>query len=261
MTSPGPHAMVLVLSVGRFTNEEKETVQHFIDHFGEDVFHHMIVIFTKKDVLISENQSFDQYVESVPNDLKTILSKCGKRFIPFYNDPSGHSETEQVDDFFEIIEKMLVENEGSCYTNELYKEAEAGLLRRMISEKEALEKQQEQETETMKKEIGDKYKKILKDEKKAIMRLEEALNSNKKESEKNKADLQKQFEEASKILLDKKDKEMLELIKKIKDEFQPKMTTNALRTNQRNNAENERDGLLSDIMEGMVSFIKLVFRK
>ncbi|XP_052081000.1 reticulocyte-binding protein homolog 2a-like isoform X2 [Mytilus californianus] len=264
MTSPGPHAMVLVVSVGRFTQEEEDTVKHFINHFGEGVFRHMIVLFTKKDELIRHNQSIDQYVETVPNELKTILSQCRNRFIAFYNDPFGHSKTEQVDDFFEMIEAMCSENGGYCYTNELYKEAESGLKRRMLIEKEALEKQKEEEKQTIRNEVQDKYKKKLEQEKKEKTRLEEALNSNKKESEKNKVNLQKQLQEASEKLnreLEKKEKELQDQIKKTEDEFQQKMTENALRKNQRNNVENEKDGLLSDIMGGLISLVKLVFRK
>ncbi|XP_052103377.1 GTPase IMAP family member 9-like, partial [Mytilus californianus] len=186
MTSPGPHAMVLVVSVGRFTQEEEDTVKHFINHFGEGVFRHMIVLFTMKDKLIKHNQSIDQFVETVPNKLKTILSQCGNRFIAFYNDPFRHSNTEQVDDFFEMKEAMCSENGGSCYTNELYKEAEYGLQRRMLIEKEALEEQKEKEKKTVRNEVEDKYKKKLEQETKEKIRLEDALNSNKKETEETK---------------------------------------------------------------------------
>ncbi|CAC5378847.1 GTPase IMAP family member 4,GTPase IMAP family member 7 [Mytilus coruscus] len=260
MTSPGPHVMVLVVSLGRFTREEQETVKHFVNLFGENVFRHMIVVFTRKDELSKSNLSIEQYVETSQNDLKTILGKCENRFIAFFNDAVGQSKFEQVDGFFEIVESMRIKNGGACYTNELYKEAELALQGRMRIEKEALEMKMKKETEAVRNEVQDKYKKKLEKELKAKSKLEDVLNSNKIKSEKDKENLQKQLDEANEKLnreLEKKEKEILEQIRKTEDEFKPKMTENALRTNQRNNVENERGGILSDILEGLVSFAKL----
>ncbi|XP_052080610.1 uncharacterized protein LOC127718585 [Mytilus californianus] len=260
MTSPGPHVMVLVVSLGRFTNDEQETVKHFVNLFGENVFRHMIVIFTRKDELSKYNRSIDQYVETSQNDLKTILGKCENRFIAFNNDAVGQSKLEQVDGFFEMVESMRIKNGGACYTNELYKEAELALQGRMRIEREALEMKMEKEKEAARNEVQDKYKKKLEKEFKAKSKLEDLLNSNRVKSEKDKVNLQKQLDEANKKLnqeLEKKDKELLEQIKKTEDEFKPKMTENALRTNQRNNVENERGGFLSDILEGLILFAKL----
>lgn len=263
MTSPGPHAMVLVVSVGRFTPEEQDTVKHFINHFGEGVYRHMIVLFTKKDELDKRNQSIDEYVKTVPKALKTILSCCGDRYIAFYNDPFDQSKTEQVDNFFEMIEIVGRRNGGSCYTNEQYQEVEAELQRRMQIEAEALEKQKEEEKQTVRNEVKDKYKEKLEQETKEKIRLVKALNSNKKESEVNKVNLQKQLDEANEKLereLKKQAKELHVQIQKTEDEFKQKMTENALRTNQRNNVENEKDGLLSDMMGGLISLVKYIFR-
>ncbi len=39
MTSPGPHAVIIIMSVtSRFTEEERNTIDHFIKHFGEDLY-------------------------------------------------------------------------------------------------------------------------------------------------------------------------------------------------------------------------------
>ncbi|CAC5399457.1 GTPase IMAP family member 4 [Mytilus coruscus] len=263
MTSPGPHAMVLVVSVGRFTKEEQDTVKHFVDHFGEGVLDHMIVLFTRKDDLSKSNQTIGQYVKTVPKELKTILSQCGNRFIAFNNDAVGQSKTEQVDDFYEMVESMCNDNGGSCYTNELYKEAESALQRRMRIEREVLEEQKEKEKEKIRNEVQFKYKRKLEHEVKEKSKLENALKSKKIESEKDKVNLQKQLEEASQKLkreLGKKEKELREQVKKKEDEFKQKMTEEALKTNQRNNVENEKGDFFSDLMGGLANVGKKLFK-
>ena len=102
ITSPGPHAMVLVVSIGRFHKEEKDTVQHFVDLFGEGILRYMIVLFTRQDELSKSNQSIHQYVDSLPNELKTILDQCENRYIAFNNDAVGQTMTEQVSQFFDM---------------------------------------------------------------------------------------------------------------------------------------------------------------
>ncbi|VDI84259.1 Hypothetical predicted protein [Mytilus galloprovincialis] len=38
MSAPGPHAIILVVPVGRFTAEDVYTVEKFVKHFGENLF-------------------------------------------------------------------------------------------------------------------------------------------------------------------------------------------------------------------------------
>ena len=50
ISSPGPHAFILVLSLAaRFTDEEKRSVEHFVNHFGENIYKYFIVLFTRLD--------------------------------------------------------------------------------------------------------------------------------------------------------------------------------------------------------------------
>ncbi|XP_063412597.1 GTPase IMAP family member 9-like [Mytilus trossulus] len=217
MTSPGLHAMVLVVSVGRFTPEEKATVEHYVDNFGVGVLRYMIVLFTRKDDLSMSNISIDQYVQNVPEYLKTILDKCGDRYIAFNNRAVGQSQSEQVDSFFKMVESIGKKNGGSCYTNEMYDEAELAIQRRMQKDKEAKEKQMKEETEAKTKQVQAKYEKKLDKKQKNVRELENALQSKNIESEIDKVNLQKQLDEANKKMnsvLANKDKEIREQIKK-----------------------------------------------
>ncbi|VDI77115.1 Hypothetical predicted protein [Mytilus galloprovincialis] len=186
MTSPGPHAMVLVVGIGRFTKEEQDTVSHFVDHFGEGMLRYMIVLFTRKDDLTKRNQSICDYVRHVPQELASILQQCGNRYIAFNNDETGQSRKEQVAEFYDMVDRMVVNNGGSCYTSEIYQEAELTLQRRMRAQREKLEAEKRKEKEQIERQVKYKYEKRLEKEIFEKSRIEEELNSKKKQEEKDK---------------------------------------------------------------------------
>lgn len=132
LTSPGPHAFILVLNIARYTEEEHKSVQHFVDIFGEKIFQYFIVLFTRKDDLDEDGRTLDDHVESVPPTLKTFIEKCGRRVIAFNNRLKGRERDDQVRELLSMIYENLEKNNGECYTYELYKEAE-----KLIKETEA----------------------------------------------------------------------------------------------------------------------------
>lgn len=123
ITSPGPHAFILVLNLGRFTKEEQESVKHFETCFGEIVFQYLIVLFTRKDEL-AIGESFEEHLTTVPLHLKTFIDKCGGRALAFNNKLEGDETDEQVQELLNMIDKNVKRNRGQCYTNEAYKLAE-----------------------------------------------------------------------------------------------------------------------------------------
>lgn len=132
LTSPGPHAFILVLNIGRYTEEEHRSVQHFVDIFGEKIFQYFIVLFTRKDNLDEEGRTLDDYIENAPPTLKTFIEKCGRRVIAFNNRLEGKERDDQVRELLSMIYENLEKNNGECYNNELYEEAE-----KLIKETEA----------------------------------------------------------------------------------------------------------------------------
>ena len=288
MTSPGPHAMVLVVGIDRFTKEEQDTVQYFVDYFGEGMLKYMIVLFTRQDELSKTNQSIHQYVDSVPNELKAILDQCENRYIAFNNDAVGQTQREQVSQFFGMVDLILTRNGRSCYTNELYAEAEVTLQRRMHHQKEILEKEKQQESDEITRQLEKKFEQ---DWKKVILeksKLEEKLKSmdiqgeqsrddrsnrndrkymnNRLESfqqqllavdkgniEREKEKLQREIDDLNRKYekkLEEKNKEIREHRKRKDIEFENKMNSENLRTRERDNIENENGGPLDDLLAG-----------
>jgi hypothetical protein len=81
----GPHALIFVTRVGRFTAKECQTIQHFVDHFGEGMYKYLVVIFTGKDDLEEDGVTLENYVCKAPVGLKQILHLAGNRYLAFNN--------------------------------------------------------------------------------------------------------------------------------------------------------------------------------
>ncbi|MBN3308065.1 GIMA4 GTPase, partial [Amia calva] len=163
VSSPGPHAFILVLQLGRFTREERNAVQALQELFGEQAGRFMIVLFTRGDQL--QGQSIDDYVQTCHSDLRELIMKCGGRYHVFNN--KNMKNRAQVMELLDLIDKMMAVNEAEHYTQEMYEEAEE-----KIREKEALLFQQyvqkikteeeKKKLEEMAKAKGDRTRKAFK---------------------------------------------------------------------------------------------------
>ncbi len=85
LTSPGPHAIVLVTQICKFTEEERNTVRLFVNLFGVEIYKYLIVLFTHADNLEEEDLSLEEYIESSHDALKKIVEDAGGRTIAFNN--------------------------------------------------------------------------------------------------------------------------------------------------------------------------------
>ena len=74
---PGPHAIVLVLRLGRHTQEEQQTVALVKNLFGEAAMKYMIILFTHKDEL--EDQSLSDFLKNQDVNLRSLVKECGER--------------------------------------------------------------------------------------------------------------------------------------------------------------------------------------
>lgn len=124
ITSPGPHAFIFVLNLGRFTQEEQKNVDYFVRCFGDTVYQYFIVLFTGKDELEKHNMTFEQYLAQVPHSLKSFIKKCGNRTLAFNNELKSDQSDAQVKELLTMIETNVKRNGGNCYTNEAFIQAE-----------------------------------------------------------------------------------------------------------------------------------------
>ncbi|XP_034986114.2 GTPase IMAP family member 1-like isoform X1 [Zootoca vivipara] len=142
LSRPGPHALVFVTQVGRFTAEDEAAAKQVQDVFGSEATKHMVVLFTRKEGL--GGGSLGDYVGSSEN--KAILelrAKCGSRFCAFNNRAEGEEKEEQVSELMDMIHNMVQDNGGGFYSNELYLKpyiTNADLRRYMIGNRRARER-------------------------------------------------------------------------------------------------------------------------
>lgn len=141
ITSPGPHAIFFVISLAsRFTTEEQATALHFINMFGENLMNFMIAIFTYGDNL-QKDENIEQKLLEAPKPLQDLIKKCGNRYAVIDNKTSSKEvKKKQLGKLFTIIEQMFFENGEKFYTDEMYREAEKELQKRMEELKKLDEK-------------------------------------------------------------------------------------------------------------------------
>ncbi|XP_069129628.1 GTPase IMAP family member 9-like [Argopecten irradians] len=132
IASPGPHAIVLVLRLGRITKEDQDTFELFEELFGDAMNKHVIIAFTGRDDLDRDNETIENQVQGGHNQLTKILEKCNKRYLAFDNTPSLPS-MKRDDDAEKLIREVgniTIANNGQYYSNEMFKEAEKKLHRK-----------------------------------------------------------------------------------------------------------------------------------
>lgn len=185
ISSPGPHAFVLVLSLTRYTKEEKEAVKHFAKCFGKNIYKYLIILFTRKDDLDDEEKSLYDHIQTVPHDLQIFIKECGGRIIAFNNKLKGEERDGQVVELLSMILDNIKANNGDFYTNEMYEKAEAEMKKR---EKEIIEEANEKrkkEIEDIEKKISEKYETQFAEReiknKKIQNQLEELIKRNEEE--------------------------------------------------------------------------------
>uniref|UniRef100_A0A4W5KKM5 GTPase IMAP family member 8 n=1 Tax=Hucho hucho TaxID=62062 RepID=A0A4W5KKM5_9TELE len=121
LAAPGPHAFLLLVPVGQFTEVERSVPAELEEVFGEGVLKHTLVLFTCGDYLMGRGAG--QYLEGEDPGLREVIDRCGSQYHVINN--RRPQDREQVRELLEKVENMVQKNRG-CYIrqNTLQREVE-----------------------------------------------------------------------------------------------------------------------------------------
>ncbi|XP_071138761.1 GTPase IMAP family member 9-like [Mytilus edulis] len=132
--APGPHAILYVMRMQRCTEEEIESVNHFLHVFGGNPYKYTTIVFTGSDALKSTNTTTADYLKIMPDSFHSLLQKCGMRVVFLNNVSEKKKEIEdQREDLFGVINKMMAENSHSFYSNEILEELKGDILESILN--------------------------------------------------------------------------------------------------------------------------------
>ncbi|XP_058876375.1 trichohyalin-like isoform X2 [Acipenser ruthenus] len=164
LSAPGPHAFLLVIPVGRFTEEERRAVETVQEIFSEEaVRRYMMLLFTHSDKL--KGKTIEDYIQTGSKELQQLVEKCGNRYHVLNTE--DRSDRTQVTQLLDKIDNMVKGNNGSYYTSEMYQQAEAKIRQRQ----EEILKEKEETILREEEELRAKHQKELENTKRK-MRLE-----------------------------------------------------------------------------------------
>ncbi|XP_076008493.1 GTPase IMAP family member 9-like [Genypterus blacodes] len=186
-SSPGPHIFLVVIKLGRFTEEEKQTVQMIQKIFGDAADKYSMVLFTHGDVIEGET-TIEEFVEDSP-ELQDVVGRCNGQYHVFNNKAKDHTQVTQL---LSKIDSIVQNNGGSHYTSTMFQKAERGIeeeKQRILREKQ---EQIRKEREEVERKLQVEYDKQLQAEREKERKI--------REKEKEEWDKEKQKENAERAV-------------------------------------------------------------
>ncbi len=187
--SPGPHIFLIIIRLGRYTDEEKKTVEKIQETFGEEADKYSMVLFTHGDLLRGKN--IEQFLGK-SKDLQELVAKCNGQYHVFNNELTDGS---QVSELLKKIKTITEKNGGSHYTTEMFQAAERAIeeeKQRILKEKE---EEMLKEMENMRKKIEEECEKEMREKEADMKRKDELIAAREREIEEKMAEMKRQQEQ------------------------------------------------------------------
>ncbi|XP_071003874.1 GTPase IMAP family member 7-like [Oncorhynchus clarkii lewisi] len=153
MSVPGPHAFLLVIRLGRFTEEERNTVKWIQENFGEEASKYTMVLFTGKDQL--KGKTVEECLKPCVA-LTRLIQSCLGRYHCLNNDK--RDDRLQVKQLLIKIQEMVAINGGEHYTNEMYQEVQKKLREEEVRKKQEMEEKKRRREEQNRAEERERQK-------------------------------------------------------------------------------------------------------
>ncbi|XP_070196969.1 GTPase IMAP family member 7-like [Littorina saxatilis] len=154
---PGPHAILYVIRIGRFTKEEFGTYNRLKAIFDQNVTKYVIVVFTGGDEMEKNHKTLADMLKVAPNDLIQVVDECGHRCVVFNNNGEHEDKDTQVKALLDVA-RQLREKNGEPYSCSSYQSI-GQTLEEEVERRLAAAQKKELERERYVKELETKTRK------------------------------------------------------------------------------------------------------
>uniref|UniRef100_A0A3P9KKG8 GTPase IMAP family member 8 n=1 Tax=Oryzias latipes TaxID=8090 RepID=A0A3P9KKG8_ORYLA len=181
LQEPGPHIFVLVVPLGRMTQEDHDTNTLIEAMFGPRVWDYTIVLFTHGDRL--DKKTINDIISESDDNLRNFIRKCSGGFHVF-NNKTPEDQT-HVTHLMKKIQTLIALNGGGYYKTELYPRKERKIRERqeiIMTEGAAsiIEKEENLKTKFEGEELNMKMKELWRKEEERARKAAENQITNRK---------------------------------------------------------------------------------
>ena len=165
LVSPGIHAIIFVIPVGRFTEDVQKTVDFFKRVFGEDLKDYLIVVFTHKNLLEEENITVDDYVKTLDtsSNLRKLIKDSNNRYTAIGYMGNTEDRTLEVKQILSMVEDIAGKDGRNYYSNEGFRRVQRDLEENERKRKEEIIKNESYTKEEIKELLDDMRKQTRED--------------------------------------------------------------------------------------------------
>ena len=124
-THPGPHAVLYIIRLGRYTEEESSVYKRLKALFDDEITKYIIVLFTGGDELEDEGKSLTDMIHHAPPNLLQVIEECGNRCLVFNN--KAQNPKPQVKKLLKQVREMKQQYDNEYYTCPKFSRIREGL--------------------------------------------------------------------------------------------------------------------------------------
>ncbi|KAM7244876.1 hypothetical protein CapIbe_003402 [Capra ibex] len=167
-TSPGLHALLLVIPLVRYMPEDQKATEKILTMFGERAKEHMIALF--KDDLAG--MDFHDYLKHAATTIRELIREFRDRYCVVNNKATGAEQENQREQLLALAQDVVNKCKGRYYTNSQYQKTKEEIQ----EQTQALQENYREELERAKAQIKQEFKE-------EIRKLKDELEQQKRKAE------------------------------------------------------------------------------
>ncbi|XP_035672389.1 GTPase IMAP family member 8-like [Branchiostoma floridae] len=126
--SEGLHALLLVVRLSRFTQEEIDAIAMLKELFGKNFMQYVVIVLSHKDEIDSDDifkGDVKKYIETAPEKFRELLKDCGQRYVAFNNVTEDETlKRMQVAELVKLVEDTIGEQAKIPFKDVIFAEGQ-----------------------------------------------------------------------------------------------------------------------------------------